>query len=126
MRTIILFLILLSAAVFDMRLRKIPNIFSVLLAVNSLSNFENALEGIICVGVPMLLIACVSDQIGGGDVKLATAAAMNLCSFYAVLFVALTLIISAIYAKLAHKNSIPFAPFLFVSFFVFVSIGYKV
>ena len=118
LKDMILFLILLIASIFDIRRREIPNVIPAMLAVMSLLSFETAMQGIICVGLPLLLVACLFDTIGGGDVKLITAASMNINGFLSVIFAVITLIFCTIFTKISKKSSIPLAPFACTVFFI--------
>ena len=72
-------LLLLSAAVWDMRNREIPNLIPALLLLCGLIGFRPA-AGLLLVGGPFLLAAVLIKRdgfaIGGGDVKL-----MGACGF---------------------------------------------
>ena len=69
-------LLLLSAAVWDMRNREIPNLIPILLFLCGLIGFRPAAStaGLLLVGGPFLLAAVLIKRdgfaIGGGDVKL--------------------------------------------------------
>lgn len=75
-------LLLLSAAVWDMRSREIPNLIPILLLLCGLIGFRPAASavGLFLVGGPFLLAAVLIKRdgftIGGGDVKL-----MGACGF---------------------------------------------
>ena len=75
-------LLLLSAAVWDMRNREIPNLIPILLFLCGLIGFRPAASaaGLLLVGGPFLLAAVLIKRdgfaIGGGDVKL-----MGACGF---------------------------------------------
>lgn len=75
-------LLLLSAAVWDMRNREIPNLIPVLLLLCGLIGFRPAASaaGLFLIGGPFLLAAVLIKRdgfaIGGGDVKL-----MGACGF---------------------------------------------
>ena len=75
-------LLLLSAAVWDMRNREIPNLIPALLLLCGLIGFRPAASaaGLLLVGGPFLLAAVLIKRdgfaIGGGDVKL-----MGACGF---------------------------------------------
>ena len=75
-------LLLLSAAVWDMRSREIPNLIPALLLLCGLIGFRPAASaaGLLLVGGPFLLAAVLIKRdgfaIGGGDVKL-----MGACGF---------------------------------------------
>ena len=76
-------LLLLSAAVWDMRNREIPNLIPALLLLCGLIGFRPAasVAGLFLVGGPFLLAAVLIKRdgfaIGGGDVKL-----MGACGFF--------------------------------------------
>ena len=78
-------LLLLSAAVWDMRNREIPNLIPILLFLCGLIGFRPAASaaGLLLVGGPFLLAAVLIKRdgfaIGGGDVKLMGACGMVEC-----------------------------------------------
>ena len=118
-------LLLLSAAVWDMRNREIPNLIPILLFLCGLIGFRPAASaaGLLLVGGPFLLAAVLIKRdgfaIGGGDVKL-----MGACGFVlgvwpglvqAVLSLSLAVLAGMVECRLQKRPlsmvRLPLAPF---------------
>ena len=118
-------LLLLSAAVWDMRNREIPNLIPILLFLCGLIGFRPAAStaGLLLVGGPFLLAAVLIKRdgfaIGGGDVKL-----MGACGFVlgvwpglvqAVLSLSLAALVGLVECRLQKQPlsavRLPLAPF---------------
>lgn len=118
-------LLLLSAALWDMRNRKIPNLIPALLLLCGLIGFRPAasVAGLFLVGGPFLLAAVLIKRdgfaIGGGDVKL-----MGACGFFlgvwpgliqAVLSLSLAVLVGLVECRLQKQPlsavRLPLAPF---------------
>ena len=103
-------LLLLSAAVWDMRNREIPNLIPALLLLCGLIGFRPAASaaGLLLVGGPFLLAAVLIKRdgfaIGGGDVKL-----MGACGF--VLAVLTGLVECRLQKQPLSAVRLPLAPF---------------
>lgn len=142
----IVFILLISAAVFDYELRIIPNWLSLIVAVTGLASFGittfidynstgffketilnfivyNVLGSILLLVVLRIMSSLTKNGFGGGDIKLLTAMSINfgIMPLTRILIAALffSLIVSLIYLaiKKQKKNiSLPFAPFIFSGF----------
>ena len=114
-------LLLLSAAVWDMRNREIPNLIPILLFLCGLIGFRPAAfaAGLLLVGGPFLLAAVLIKRdgfaIGGGDVKL-----MGACGFVlgvwpglvqAVLSLSLAVLAGMVEKRPLSAVRLPLAPF---------------
>jgi Type IV leader peptidase family. len=94
---------LIYAAVQDLKTHEIPDrahIFLLLIATAALLyggatlyRIENMAFGAVMAGGPLLIAACFSDGIGGGDVKLAAAAGLLLGLWYGIFALILSLIV---------------------------------
>lgn len=105
------FLALVSAT--DIKKRKIPDIFETIIIcfsvfINDLSPLSRLLG--VAASLPLLLYACKTNRLGGGDVKLVAAFGWCLGWFYAL---AAFLVADLIFAISTHSNTkYPFAPYL--------------
>lgn len=84
-----------------------------------------ALLGGLVIGVPCLLLAMrFSKEIGGGDVKLCTALGVVLGAADGLLVICGGLIFLSLYGILTHAQGkqIPFAPFLFFAYCIYLLI----
>lgn len=88
-------------------------------------NIGHALLGGVMIGVPLLLLAvCFDKGIGGGDVKLCAALGVLLGVVDGLLVICGGLIFLSLYSILtrAHGKHIPFAPFLFFVYCIYLLI----
>lgn len=128
--------LLVTAGIFDIKTRKIPDLIPIALIVTgiirillisakssfvsvSLPDVADAVLGLAVGGLPMLIIALIKKQsIGGGDVKLAASAGFVLGFSDASVTLLLALIVLLVYSKiyirikrLPGHTAFPFAPF---------------
>lgn len=84
------------------------------------SFFISAISGLLIIGVPMLLFACVLNHgngIGGGDVKLCAVLGFLLGPVYALLVLMSALLFLVVYSVFAKKGTgYPFAPFVLIGY----------
>jgi leader peptidase (prepilin peptidase)/N-methyltransferase len=118
--------LLLTAAVWDIRRREIPDWIPLLIFLTGIPqmNPPDAFSGLVATGLPYLLAAVLSykregSSIGGGDIKLTAAMgfAFGLNTLAAILLLAL--LPACIYAKATKQRSVPLAVFLCVGAFSF-------
>lgn len=111
------FLIWLS--INDIRNLKIPNIsFPILLAfsffINSITITARLLG--ILIALPFFVYACITDKLGGGDVKLIACIGFMLGFFYGAFAVTFAYFAKYIFLlftiKRKHSSKLPFCPFL--------------
>lgn len=110
---------------------RIPDRTVILLTLSGLVNgfatngIGGALLGGLAIGVPCLLLAMrFSNEIGGGDVKLCTALGVVLGAADGLLVICGGLIFLSLYGILTHAQGkqIPFAPFLFFAYCIYLLI----
>ncbi|MEG2383049.1 MAG: prepilin peptidase [Oscillospiraceae bacterium] len=83
------------------------------------SFFVSAISGLLIIGVPMLLLACVLNRndIGGGDVKLCAVLGFLLGPVYALIVLMSALLFLVVYSMFAKKDvGYPFAPFVLIGY----------
>lgn len=98
-------------------------------AANVIFGHMNLLEagfGLAIIGAILLLFTCAkSKSIGGGDIKLCAAMGALVGAFSGLLIVAAALTSMVVYAALRHKMTLPFAPFLFPVYIIFLILEMK-
>jgi leader peptidase (prepilin peptidase)/N-methyltransferase len=129
----VLFIILVGAAgLCDLRTRKIPDIFSILITLLGIlhliaapANIGDHVLGMFILSIPMLLLAVRFRGLGGGDIKLSAACGL----FLGVRGVTLGFLLAGVLALLvmgtrslchrfSRKEPFPFGPFLAVGYVV--------
>lgn len=124
----LLFCILLSAVLSDLRTRKVTDSISIMLLILSFVGFEAAnlpsmLIGAMIVFIPQFALAIIrpSRACGGADLKISTALAFMLGAgkgvFALIIGMLLAVIVMAIYNKVNakdQKEAFPLVPFLSV------------
>lgn len=118
----IFIVLLLSASIYDIKKRIIPDILSFLIFLTGFICFEPVKLFGIFAGMPLLLAALVIGGMGGGDIKLMAASGivLGIKSSMAAMFIGLTsmLLFYVVYAivqrlcKREVQNAFPLAPFL--------------
>ena len=105
------------------------HLFIILLGLAQLfhdpSNWKNQLIGAIIISVPYLILALITQGIGGGDVKLSFSAGFLLGVPSVVVGFILAVILGGIHAVyllkvkgVELKTAIPFGPYLCIGFFI--------
>ena len=143
MREIIIVILGFIAAVFDLRVKRIPNAlniaiisaWAITITVMLLMDIETAvmtlkdsLFGLMFGGGLFLLVYTISQRgLGGGDVKFMAGAGLCLgyngtvaAMFCGTLLAAITGLILVILKKINRKDKIPLAPFLYVGILIAV------
>jgi Flp pilus assembly protein protease CpaA len=119
---------LAAAAWKDGKTRTIPNACAaavllcaaVNVALGQLAPWEAA-SGLAVIGAVLLLFACAdSGSIGGGDLKLCAALGALTGTVNGLLLIAAALATMAVCAALRRKKALPFAPFLFPLYLLFL------
>ena len=140
-RMAIALLCLVASGCFDLRQRRIPNIFPAILAVsavlllvasailyreNAVAQItSSAIAAVVCCVLLVLAATITKDGIGAGDIKLIGALALMMGTYVvlgALFFSALLCCVSAIVIVVFKLNdrckSVPFAPFLLIGYIV--------
>lgn len=138
--TVLLSCLLITASVWDVKKRIIPDSISLLTAITGLIYFSPVkLLGILA-ALPLLIAAlCKEGSVGGGDIKLTAAAGIATGLSTAILGLILSLIASIVYYLIhqmvrklqrvpvqpAKHTTLPMAPFLCFGFLTahFMNIG---
>ena len=122
--TLCSFIVLLIAAVKDLRDRIIPNWMSILIASLSISLPEGpALVGAL-VAVPLFMAGLLWGGIGGGDIKLVAALGLVFgfwTSLYGLVIALVVMMVYHLMRKLLKKRMdcyYPMVPFLFIGWLV--------
>ena len=145
-KMLVAFLCMTGAACVDLREKRIPNIFPlvmvltgmVLLALGVILKEDGAiayvtsnfLTAVVCVAILVLASFLTKQGIGAGDIKLIGALAI-ICGvisvigtvMYGVFSCGVVAIVMLITKKMSTKNSLPFGPFLYIGFLVTVLTG---
>lgn len=90
--------------------------------VDGLSGFAAGIEGLLCVGLLVLALACLLQKgsaIGGGDVKLCAVLGLFMGTVNALIVIAAALLLLVAFAMAAGKKAMPFAPFILASYIIF-------
>ena len=121
---------LLWISITDFRNRTIPNIpliiivmLGVVQIITGFISFTYAITGLLCVGLPFLLLACRLEGgcgIGGGDVKLCATIGFVLGPIASLMVISEALILLALCAFIFKKKELPFAPFLLFAYIVVI------
>lgn len=83
--------------------------------------------GLAIIGAILLMFTCAdSESIGGGDIKICAAIGALVGAFSGLLIVAAALTSMVAYSALRHKMTLPFAPFLFPVYIIFLILEMKV
>ena len=96
---------------------------AIVIALNP-SSLMSGLLGFVIVSVPYLILAIVTQGIGGGDVKLIASAGLMLGASNTVLAFVLSTLVGGVYGvililgkKVSAKDAIPFGPFLCIGIY---------
>lgn len=105
---------------------------AIVIALNP-SSLKSGLLGIVIVSVPYLILAIVTQGIGGGDVKLIASAGLMLGASNTVLAFVLSTLVGGVYGvililgkKVSAKDAIPFGPFLCIGIYTSFLYGDKI
>ncbi len=105
---------------------------AIVIALNP-SSLKSGLLGIVIVSVPYLILAIVTQGIGGGDVKLIASAGLMLGASNTVLAFVLSTLVGGVYGvililgkKVSAKDAIPFGPFLCIGIYTSLLYGDKI
>ncbi|MCL2820192.1 MAG: prepilin peptidase [Oscillospiraceae bacterium] len=141
LRFVLLIIFGYTAMVFDIRIRKIPNLLVLLMFIAwllllfpvmfydigfGLTMLTDSLLGMLTGGGLFFLVYVISRRgLGGGDVKFMAAAGLYLgfsetvpVIFYGTLLAAVTGIVLILLKKIKRKDTMPLAPFLFVGIMI--------
>ena len=105
---------------------------AIVIALNP-SSLMSGLLGFVIVSVPYLILAIVTQGIGGGDVKLIASAGLMLGASNTVLAFVLSTLVGGVYGvililgkKVSAKDAIPFGPFLCIGIYTSFLYGDKI
>ncbi|MEA4894080.1 MAG: prepilin peptidase [Oscillospiraceae bacterium] len=95
------------------------------IALTGLTSITPSIIGLLCVGLPMLVLSCVIDHgngIGGGDVKLCATLGFLLGAEYALFLIVAALLLFVAYAWISGRKDAPFAPFVLAGYTVMLAL----
>ena len=123
MAKVFVLLISLLISVIDLRIQKIPNILTILLALTLLFNTNNSSVGLRFISIALALFLSITLRFGMGDLKLITVLLLTQSSIilsmqYLSLFLATAslAVIAALVSSRGVKGSLAFGPVILLPF----------
>lgn len=119
-KNIIILIILIIAAIQDIKNREVSNLISLFILIISLYNFKIVnIAGLTLTPMPLIITNIIhKDSFGGADIKI--IGSLGLCYGFTKTFFMLliALLLSLIIKIITKKESVPFVPYILVGFII--------